>query len=238
MARTGGPLTTSVVRKLLNGVTGFGLFVFVVAHLVGNLTLYLGSDAFNAYGRFLEELGHGAAIVLMEIGLVAFFAVHIATGASIWLKKRATRPVGYAVSASAGGPSRKTLSSRSMLLSGVFLLVYVVLHVWHIKIGTTYTTMVHGEPARDLYRRVVEEFNDPAIVAAYVLSMLFLGLHLRHGAWSMLQTLGATNKRLIPVLYGGAAVVAAVLALGFLALPIWVYLFVDPVPASAIGGMP
>jgi len=238
MAREGRLLATTVGRKLLNGLTGFGLFAFVVGHLVGNLTLLLGPDAFNGYAAFLEGLGHGAAVILIEIGLVAFFVVHIVTGTRIWLRKRAARPTAYAVVGDAGGASRKTLSSRSMLLSGVFLLVFVVLHVSHFKLGTVYTTTLHGEEVRDLYRLVIEEFNQPAITAAYVLAMLFLGLHLRHGAWSMIQTLGATNRRLLPALYGGGAIVAIVLALGFIALPLYVLLVLDPATTSAIGGMP
>lgn len=238
MAGYRGVLSTSLGKKLVNGVTGLGLFTFVVLHLVGNLTLFLGAEAFNGYAAFLEGLGHGFALKLAEVGLILFFVAHIVTGTRIWLRRRANRPTGYAVSADAGEASRMTLSSKSMLLSGLFLLVYVVLHVMHIKFGTVYTTVVHGETVRDLYRLVVEEFNKPAIALSYALAMLFLGLHLRHGAWSMLQTLGATNRRVLPIIYGGAAIVAVALAVGFMVMPLWVLAFVDPVPASALGGMP
>ncbi|MCB0217054.1 MAG: succinate dehydrogenase cytochrome b subunit [Caldilineae bacterium] len=229
---------SSVGKKLITGLTGLGLVVFVTVHLIGNLTIFMGAEAFNAYSDFLASLLHGWFIVLADLGLVGFFGLHAWSGLSVWQSKRRARSSGYAVSADARGPSRKTASSRSMLYSGIFLGIYVVLHVWHLKFGAEYVTTLHGEEVRDLYRLVVEQFNRPAIALAYALSMLFLGLHLRHGVWSMLQSLGMLNRRLLPTAYGAALILGGLLAIGFLVLPLYVLFFVDPVgTAAAMGGL-
>jgi succinate dehydrogenase / fumarate reductase cytochrome b subunit len=227
---------SSVGKKLITGITGLALVAWITAHLIGNVTLYLGAEAFNAYAHLLENLGHGLVLPLMEMGLLAFFAMHIVSGISVWRSKRRARPIGYASHADAGGPSKKTRSSQSMLYSGLLLLVYIVLHVRHFKYGDTAMVMVHGTEVRDLYSLVVAEFNKPLVVAAYVGGMAFLGAHLRHGVWSMLQSLGLLNKRWLPFTYSGAVLVAGALAIGFLLLPLWVYFFLDaPAATAALG---
>jgi len=221
-------MSGSISKKLISGATGLGLFAFVAVHLTGNLTLFLGAEAFNSYAHFLETFLHGAFIYIAEAGLILFFVAHIASGVSVAVKRRKVRPNGYAVRGNAGGPSRKSISSRSMLISGTLLLVYVVLHVRHFKFGPSYETTIHGETVRDLYRLVAEEFARLPVVAAYVGAMLFLGLHLRHGFWSMFQSLGALDKRLAPAVVALGTAVAGLLTVGFIILPIWMYFFGDP----------
>lgn len=226
---------SSIGKKFISGATGFGLVVFVVTHLTGNLTLLLGPEAFNAYTKFLHDLLHGAFIWIADIGLILFFGGHAVTGISVARKRRQARPIGYSVSGDAGGQSRKSVASRSMILSGLLLLVYVVFHVWHLKFGPHYVTLVDGEESRDLYRLVVEEFNRPWIVAVYVGAMLTLGLHLRHGAWSMLQSLGMMNSRAAKIAYPAGVGLAILLAFGFIVLPLYVFVALDPIaPATLV----
>lgn len=235
MSSLGTRAWSSVGKKLISGLTGLGLVVFVVSHLTGNLLLFAGADAFNRYGYFLEHVGHGVLIYLMEAGLVTFFLLHIASGVSVWRRKFRARPIGYAVQADAGGPSHKSLSSRSMLVSGLLLAIYVPLHVAHFKFGGPAIIQIDGHEARDLYSLVVREFKSPLIVALYSGAMLFLGLHLRHGVWSMLQSLGLLDRRLVPPAVTAAVLVSGLLAIGFIALPLYVYLNPQVLPLT--GGL-
>ena len=124
---------SSVSKKLITGITGLGLVLFVIAHLTGNLTLLLGPEAFNAYAHFLHSLFHGWFVYIADLGLIVFFAAHAVAGLHVWYKRRKARPQRYAVRGSAGGPSRRTLASSTMALSGLFLLVFLIFHVQHFK---------------------------------------------------------------------------------------------------------
>jgi succinate dehydrogenase / fumarate reductase cytochrome b subunit len=241
---------SSVGRKVLMAITGLGLFGFVAAHLVGNLTLLIGADAFNAYAYFLEHLGHGFVLYLFEAGLIAFFLLHAVSGVKVWWQKRQARRTPYEVTADAGGASRKSLASRTMILTGPVLLVFVVLHVYHFKfgpgLGEGLVTVVHGTEMRDLYRLVMHEFNKAPVVLAYAAAMIFLGFHLVHGFWSGLQSLGAANERVLPVLTAVSFALGIVLAFGFLYIPFHVLFLVPdpglPVPVGVaqlpVGGLP
>lgn len=236
-------LNSSVGKKLITGITGLALVGFLVVHLIGNLLLLLGPDAFNHYAHWLHGLGHGAVVPLMELGLLGFFLFHTVTGIRIWLSKRGARKASYAVASNAGGNSRKTVASRTMILSGLFMLAFVVLHVIHFKFGPDsgerYTYIdSHGEEMRDLYILVVEEFKKVPMVMLYVGAMVLLGLHLRHGVWSALQSLGVANPKLTPVLYTFGFVLSLVLAIGFLVLPLWIlFFFPDPSASALVSGV-
>lgn len=222
---------SSVGKKLISGLTGLLLCGFIVAHLAGNLLLLVGREPFNEYTHTLETLFHGAAVPLAEVGLVVIFLFHAVTGILVARDKRKARPSSYARVGNAGGPSRKGIASRSMIVTGLVLLIFVPLHVWMFKLGpgvdAGYVTSIDGEPFRDLYRLVVEWFQNPLVVLAYVTVMILLGTHLRHGFWSAFQSLGANNSKYMPAIYAVGIAFAVIMALGFLILPIYLYLFVD-----------
>jgi succinate dehydrogenase / fumarate reductase cytochrome b subunit len=221
---------TTVGRKFITGLAGVLLVGFLVVHLGGNLTLLVGAGLFNTYTHHLESLG--ILLYAAEIVLLLIFLAHIVTALDVQLGKWRARPNGYAVNASKGGPSRKTLSSRSMIVTGLTLLVFVPVHVWMFKYnqGRPSPVMMHdGKELRDLYAIVVTAFKNPAIAWTYAAVMLLLGFHLRHGFWSALQSLGALNRRWLPVIYGLGLVVALLLAGGFIVLPLWIH-FVTPAP--------
>lgn len=231
----------SVGRKILTGVTGIALTGFLIVHLLGNLTLFTidysnADNAFNRYAHFLHELGF--LLYIAEAGLLAIFLIHAYLGIAIYLRKKKSRPDKYLVEKSRGGESKVGFSSRTMLISGSLLLLFTVSHVNHFKFGpgwageAEYTQVMNvgGEQAkvRDLSKLVFETFNrqyDGAIfyVLGYVGIMILLGFHLRHGIWSALQSLGAMNKRLAPVIYAIAGILGLLIALGFLILPIYIY---------------
>jgi len=231
---------SSIGKKLVSGFTGLCLCVFVTGHLIGNLLLIVGPEAFNEYAHFLENFGHGYAVYLAEVGLIAVFLFHAVAGIQVALDRRRARPSRYAVRADAGGASRKTLSSRSMILTGIVLLVFVPVHVWMFKFGpgiaAGYATTVAGEPFRDLYKLVVEWFQNPLVVAIYVAVMVLLGTHLRHGFWSAFQSLGASNPKFMPLISAVGVVFAIAIAVGFLFLPIYLFLFAGPAMSSMVAG--
>ncbi|MCS6903584.1 MAG: succinate dehydrogenase cytochrome b subunit [Candidatus Bipolaricaulota bacterium] len=217
---------SSVAKKFFNGLTGLGLTLFIIVHLAGNLLLLTGNpDDFNRYAHKLESLG--PLLWLAEIGLALFFVVHILSALTVYFDKQRARPTPYAVSGNAGGASRKTISSQTMIITGLVLLVFVPWHVASLKFGPGveegYVTVVDGLLVRDLHSWVIEYFQNPVHVALYVLVMLLLGFHVRHGFWSMIQTLGAYHPRWTPLWYTGGLVFAVVMAVGFLVIPIWIY---------------
>ena len=220
---------SSVGKKFITAISGLGLFLFLVIHLGGNLTIFFGGkgELFNSYAQHLEDLG--PLLWAAEIGLIFFFLFHIVSAVAVQAGKWSARPDGYAVTASKGEPSKKTIASRSMIITGVVIGVFVVIHVAMFKYGTHYEATVHGKPVRDLYRLVVEKFKDPVIAFGYMAVMLFLGLHLRHGFWSGLQSLGAMKPRYSAAIYALGLVFAILVAGGFLLLPLWIYFFVPPV---------
>jgi succinate dehydrogenase / fumarate reductase cytochrome b subunit len=227
-------LWSSIGKKLLTGITGVGLMVFLVLHLVGNLNLLIGKDAFNGYTHKLDGLGE--LLVVVELGLLAVFLLHIVSAVSVWFNNRGARTVQNTVVRSKGAPSRQTLSSRSMIITGTILFVFTVLHVRQFRFGPSvregYVTMLGHEQVRDLYRLVVEKFKQLPFVIAYMAAMVVVGVHLRHGFWSAFQSLGMLNPRLRSLAFSAGVFVAALLACGFFILPIYIYLFA---PASGAG---
>ena len=216
---------SSIGKKILMGVTGLVLCAFVAAHLAGNLLLFVSPEAFNRYSLSLEHTG--ALLYVAEAGLVLAFVVHSIAALAFVGQNRKARPVAYQKYVTAGKPSRKSVSSATMIFTGVVLLVFTVLHLKTFKFGpglsAGYVAMIQGERARDLHRLVVEVFHKEAYVIWYVVAMLFLGFHLRHGFWSAFQSLGAYSPRYTPVIYSVGVLFALVIAVGFLALPVWIY---------------
>lgn len=226
MASEQSLLWSSVARKLINGLTGLALCGFIVVHLMGNFALLFGAaEKFNAYSHFLLSLG--GLIYAVEAILVLIFLFHIITAVTVWWDKQTARPDGYKRTANAGDPSKKTISSRTMIYTGLIILIFTILHIKTFKYGPGmeqgYVMMIHGEPVRDLFRLVIETFTKPGYVIWYVVSMILLGFHLRHGFWSAFQSLGVNHPHWTPIIYGVALLFAFVMAAGFVAIPLVIY---------------
>ncbi|MEL6603724.1 MAG: succinate dehydrogenase cytochrome b subunit [Cyanobacteria bacterium J06614_10] len=211
-----GFLSSSIGKKLLTGVTGLTLFLFVVVHLVGNLMLFVSPTVYNQLAQRIESLGPVLAVI--ELLLLAAVSVHAVTAINIYLGKRQARSVAYTHYASAGEPSRQTLAARTMIFSGLLLGGFLVFHLATFKFGTVYRLPGSGD--RDLARLVFETFRKPGYTAGYVVVLSLLGLHLRHGIWSALQSLGVETK---PGLFAASAVIGGAIALGFIGLPLAIY---------------
>ena len=214
-------LFSQIGRKVLTGITGLGLTLFVLVHMIGNLAYFTGNDTYNTYSHFLLSLG--PLLYIIEAGLVVFVLLHAYLGISIYLGKRKARPEAYERYKSVGGPSKQSFSSRSMIVTGVVLLVFLVVHLKSFKFGTFYNTEIGGESIRDLARLVTEKFSSPWYTFGYLGVMILLGFHLRHGVWSAFQSLGATNPRWTPLIYSLGAILAVLIAVGFFVLPLWIF---------------
>ena len=211
---------TSVGTKVLIALTGLALFGFLIIHLAGNLLVLSSPEAFNAYSH---KLISNPLIYLAEAGLGGLFVVHIWKAAINYRQNRGARPTRYEMKRPAGHTSRKTLSSTSMIVSGTTILVFLILHLRTFKFGAYYDAAEPG--VRDLYRLVLEVFHKPGYVIWYVGAMVLIGMHLRHGITSALQSLGAMPAGLTRGLLTAGAIVAILIAGGFAIIPIWVYLF-------------
>ncbi len=217
---------SSVGRKILMSLSGLVMLGFVIGHMVGNLQLLTGNaDAFNSYGHFL--VGLGGLLILTELILVGSLLIHVWTAINIARGKQAARPIAYGKLRSAGSPSRKTFASSTMVYTGFLVLIFIVVHVRTFKYGPAedegYVATVEGVEMRDLYRLVVEKFQQPEWAIGYALAMIILGIHLSHAFWSAFQSLGLYHQRYTPIIYGAGRVIAFVVALGFFVIPIWIY---------------
>lgn len=211
--------SSSVGTKLLMGVTGVALFLYMVLHLAGNALIFAGPEVFNEYSH---KLISNPLIIPIELGLLAIFLVHIYKAIRMWMANSAARPVAYGKKELAGHTSRKSFASSTMLWSGLFILVFVVIHVKQFKFGSWYQT-VSDNPVRDLYRTEIEVFSNPFWVVIYVIATLLVGLHLRHGIASAFQSLGLDHpvytRRLTLIGIGFAVLIGVGLAI----IPVWVY---------------
>ena len=222
--------SSTVSRKFVMALTGLALVVFTIGHLIGNLQLLIPDNgvAFNSYAHKLISLG--PILYVIELALLAVVLAHVVYGIWVTLTSKAARgDVAYAAETTKGGDSRRNASSLMMWLWGLVLLAFIVFHVIHFKYGAGvedgYVTTIHNEEVRDLNRLVVEEFQKPHIVIIYLVAMVMLGLHLRHGIWSAFQSIGLMPAPYSGLLYLVFAILGVAIAIGFFILPIWIAVF-------------
>ena len=213
---------SSVGKKFIMGFTGLVWVSFATVHLIGNSMLFSSNSShFNSYAHFLLSLGE--LLYLFEAALIFTLLFHAASAVTVWWGSRKARPIAYHKTANAGGSSRKSISSVTMIYTGILLFSFLVFHVWTFKYGAYYTITVHGEEMRDLYRLVYESFGKLWYTSTYVIILVLLGFHLRHGFWSAFQSLGFSHPRYSPFIYGLGYTLAVILALGFIAIPLWIF---------------
>jgi succinate dehydrogenase / fumarate reductase cytochrome b subunit len=210
--------STSIGTKLLIGATGFALFIYLVIHVAGNLMVFFGPAVFNKYAHTLEA---NPLVPVIELGLLAIFLIHVYKTIRMFLGNQAARPVGYVQKRRAGPPSRKTLASTTMIVSGLWLLAFIIIHVRVFRYGTEYPW---PEGGRDLYRLEMENLANPLMVAFYLLSMVIVGSHLWHGVSSAVQSLGADHPRWTSRVLAAGKVFAVVIAGLFAVIVLWAHL--------------
>lgn len=213
-------MSSSIGTKVVIALTGLALFGFLIAHLAGNLLILVGPEAFNAYSH---KLISNPLIYLAEAGLALLFVIHVWKTVGNYFRNSAARPSRYEMKRPAGHTSRKTLSSTWMIVSGTTILVFLILHLKTLKFGPYYEAAEPG--VRDLYRLSIEVFQQPGYVIWYVIAMILVGMHLRHGITSALQSLGAIPPTMTRGVLAAGAAIAALIAGGFAIIPIWIYFF-------------
>jgi len=208
-------------KKLITGMTGLGLVFFILIHMVGNLIFFSGPSAYNRYAHFIERLG--PALWLFESLLLVGVLLHAWIGLRMSWNNLNARSEPYTQYQSMGRPSFQSLSSRTMAVTGPILLIFLISHLLSFKYGTYYTTVIDGVEMRDLAQLLLEKFQNPLYTGGYVGVMAVLSLHLRHGVWSALQSLGLMKRTVAWTLYTLGLVVALLIAMGFIALPLAIY---------------
>lgn len=214
-------LTSQVGRKFLSAITGILLLLFVINHLMGNLLIFAGPEALNRYSLWLHDFGW--LLWVARIGLLIALIFHAWIGISIWWRRRKARPVGYSIYSSKGGPSKQGLSSRSMALTGVVLLGFLVIHLKTFAMGHPGTVMIDGREANDFFSLVIATFQDPIYAFGYAIVILMLGAHLGHGVWSAFTSLTVKSKKLSGVIYTIGVLLSILLAIGFIFIPLYIY---------------
>ena len=210
--------SSSVGTKLLIGLTGLLLFAYLLLHLAGNMLVFAGQDTFNAYSHMLIS---NPLVVPVEIGLIGVFLLHVYKTVTMWLRNQRARPVGYQKKSWAGHTSRKSLSSTTMIWTGLIILLFVGVHLQQFKFGPWY--QIGDPPVRDLYRTEADVFTSPLWVGIYVVCMILIGFHLRHGISSAFQSLGVDHPVYTKRLVALGTILAVLIAAGFAVIPIWVY---------------
>lgn len=211
-------LTSSIGRKVLMALTGLLLSAFLVVHLAGNLLVFAGPEPFNEYS---EAMLANPLIYVAEVGLLVLFLAHFVSGVLVYRQNLAARPVAYEKKQRAGFTSHKSIASTTMILSGLFLFVFVPLHLYTFKFGAYYLTSGEHQ-IRDLYRLVIEVFSKPGYVIFYVVAMAIVGFHLWHGVGSAFQSSGIYYRKGLRTF---GQIFAIAIAGGFLIIPVLIYLF-------------
>lgn len=217
-------LLSSLGKKIAVAVTGIGLVLFVISHLLGNLTFFLGPQAMNGYALHLHDLG--PLLWIARAGLVAVVVLHVYFTMLLWKENHAARPLKYQERSRV----QSSVFARTMRLTGLILFAFVVFHLSHFTWQIVdpgyrgYGASVDGRPAHDVYRMVVTGFSVPWVSGFYVLAMALLAMHLSHGLASLFQTLGLNNQKLRPRFELAGRLVAWTLFAGFSSIPVSVLL--------------
>lgn len=220
-------LNSSVGKKIIVAVTGFLLLGFVVAHMLGNLQVFLGPEAINAYAMKLRSLGE--LLWVMRIGLLVIFVTHIVFAISVSNDNRSARPVGYAKSANI----QSSYASRFMVFSGLLILIYVIYHLAHFTLGVAHSEHFHytdPEGNHDVYAMIIGSFQNPAVSAVYLAAMVALCFHLRQAAAAFPQTLGLLKSGGRELADKIGTALALIVFLGFSAIPVAVLLGILKMP--------
>ncbi len=219
MAERSGVFSSSVGTKILIGTTGALLVIYLLIHIAGNLLIFFGPEVFNRYAYTMEVLN--PTLPAIEIALLLVFLLHIYKTVTMFVGNQSARPVRYEQKKYAGRPSRKSLASSTMIASGLWLLIFLLVHVKAFRFSPELPWAGGG---RDLYQQELTTLSNPWIVGFYVLSMIVVGSHLWHGVSSALQSLGFDHPVWTPRMLALGKVLATLIAVGFITIAVWVYL--------------
>jgi succinate dehydrogenase / fumarate reductase cytochrome b subunit len=218
---------SSIGAKLVMAVTGLGLILFVIGHMLGNLQVFLGPDALNHYAEKLRSVP--GFLWAARIGLLVFVVLHAVSSVRVALLNRAARPQRYVMHKK----QESSYAARTLIYSGILIVAYVVYHLLHFTtrdVHTQYVQVVNGHV--DVYRMVVGSFQNPVIAITYTVAMVLVAMHLSHAIGGFLQTLGFTHPRYSKNARMLGPVLATLICIGYVSIPIAVLLGVVQLPAG------
>jgi succinate dehydrogenase / fumarate reductase, cytochrome b subunit len=206
---------TTIGKKAVMAVTGFVFLTFLVLHMIGNLKIFIGRADYDRYSEWLRDVGapavpHRTVLTAIEIVLFACVLLHIGSAIELTLRARRARPVRYV-----GGRPPQSYASRTMRTGSILVVLFVIYHLLDLTLRVFNPKGIAGDP----YHNVVADFTNPLITIFYVICMLVIGLHIRHGVWSALQTLGRNNARRQRPINLFATGFAVFMVAGFLVVP-------------------
>ena len=204
-----------VGKKAVMGVTGLIGIGFVILHSLGNLLVFRGPDAINSYSHFLKSTGE--LLWGLRIVLIVAVVLHVIAAAQLTRQSRAARPVSYVKRE----PQAATIASRTMRWGGVLLLAFIVVHILHFTTGTIRPAGAFSR--QDVYANVVTSFRIWWVALFYVVSMIALGLHLFHGAWSSVRSIGVSRVSAVPLRHRVSMALAILIWAAFTAVPVAVF---------------
>jgi succinate dehydrogenase / fumarate reductase, cytochrome b subunit len=211
---------STIALKLLMAVSGIVFVLFVLGHMYGNLKAFSGHDSFNEYAEHLRTLGEPilprtGALWIIRIGLLVALAAHVYAGFKLWHRAGKARTTKYVVKKN----KHSSFSSHWMRWAGVTILLFLVWHLLNFTIGKV---NVQGGPTNDPYNLLVDSFSTWWLTVIYLVAMAALGMHIRHGVWSSLQTLGLTGTPRARANANAAGyALAVVIAGGFSLVPLF-----------------
>ncbi len=202
---------STIGKKVVMGVTGLIGLGFVIGHMAGNLQAFSGAEKLDAYGALLHGPLH-EVVLIARVVLIASVLLHIVAAYQLTMMSRAARPVDYA----SRKPQVSTLASKTLRWGGVLLLVFIVFHILHFTIGTVHPDFAEGK----IYQNLATGFAVKWVAAFYLAAMIALGMHLFHGAWSSMRTLGLARPSAHPLKRYLPVVLAIVISSGFAVIPL------------------
>lgn len=212
-------LKNSVGRKLVMSVSGLAMIVFVIAHLLGNASIYAGPDGINAYAKALRSFGPLAWSV--RITMIFMFVLHICYGTKLTIENRAAKPDAYAVR----NNLETTFAGRNMIWTGLLIALFLIYHLLHFTfqvIPPKFPAVAYfdwrGRP--DVFMMVVSGLSNLFVSMLYISALAALGLHLAHSIQSSLQTIGVSNERTLPAIMKAGTLAAIIIFLGYAAIPL------------------
>ena len=211
---------STVGKKIVMAVTGLIGVGFVIGHMVGNLQVFEGAEKINAYGRFLHHTV-GTELWLVRLVLLAAVILHVVAAVQLTRRAQVARPQGYRQRT----PQVSTWASRTIRWGGLLLLVFIVLHILHFTVRAfPGYQAIDRTGSVDVYANLVTAFRNPWWTLFYVVSMIALGLHLYHGVWSSLRTMGQAKRSSNPLRRPVALALAALIWAGFTVVPVAIFL--------------
>lgn len=212
---------SSVGRKSLMAVSGLALTGFLLGHLAGNLLVFAGPEAINSYAKGLLDLG--ALLWVIRSGLLIIFVLHIYFGITLTIENKRARPIAY----SCEKTIQASLASRSMHITGLVILFYLIFHLAHFTIGVVDPSVYDRYDAsgrHDVYNMIIYGFQNPIFSVSYILAMMAMALHLSHGLPSLFQSMGLSSDRFTTAFKKTGIAVAIFLFIGFTSIPVAVWI--------------